>query len=160
MLKIKVRYYYEDMPKLEQFEDSDCIDLRVCDIINLPAFRFNDGGWDIYPGEEIFVDLGVSIELPEGYRANIYPRSSLWKKHGLILTNSVGVIDNSYKGDNDRWMGWLYCIGRPDQRHTFLKKYERILQFEIVPVMPKVYLKEVEHLGNKDRGGFGKTGRI
>ena len=59
MLKIKVKYHYEGMPKLEQLEDSDCIDLRVCNITNLPIFRFHDGGWDIYPGEEIFVDLGI-----------------------------------------------------------------------------------------------------
>ena len=162
MLKIKVKYHDPKMPRLGQIDGGDCIDLRVVDIINLPQIRWQEKeqGWWVYSGDELFISLGVSIEVPDDYRCNIYPRSSLWKKHGLILTNSVGIIDNRYKGDNDMWKCWLYCIGRDNKTPSLLKKYERILQFEVVPRMKSVYIQEVEHLGNKNRGGFGATGKL
>jgi len=156
MLKLKVKYHDPNMPRLKKLDVGDWIDLYVVDVLNLPAFRWDEEkkGWEIFSGDIVKVSLGISVELPLGYEAHIAPRSSLFKKHKLILTNSIGIIDNSYCGNEDIWKGYLYCL----QGHTILKKYERILQFKIVKNMPPIYIEEVDDLRNKNRGGFGSTG--
>ena len=102
------------------------------------------------------------MELPEGFRASLLPRSSTFKKWGIIVTNSVGMIDHSYCGDTDEWKLAVFCLKARDfvngRNCTIIHKGDKIAQFEIVPIMPKVELQEVDHLGNEDRGGFGTTG--
>ena len=93
------------------------------------------------------------IELPEGYEAHVVPRSSTFKKWGIIETNSMGIIDESYKGDNDQWFFPAYAL-----RDTKIEKNDRICQFRIVKKMETVDFETVEVLGNKDRGGHGSTG--
>ena len=92
--------------------------------------------------------------MPEGYEAHIAPRSSAFKRWGIIQANSVGVIDNSYCGDNDIWMMPVYAT-----RFTKIHKNDRICQFRIVEKQPHLEFEVVDHLGNEDRGGFGSTGR-
>ena len=93
------------------------------------------------------------MKLPDGYEAHIVPRSSTFKKWGILQTNHMGVIDNSYSGDNDVW-------GMPvlAMRDTVIHKNDRICQFRIVKKMGKVELIEVDHMEGNDRGGFGSTG--
>ena len=105
-------------------------------------------------GEFKMIPLGVAMELPSGYEALLAPRSSTFKKYGIILANSIGIIDESYKGDNDEWNFLAYAL-----RDTVIPKNERICQFRIIPHQPLILLQEVEHLGNADRGGIGSTGR-
>lgn len=94
------------------------------------------------------------MELPKGFKANVYPRSSLFKNYGLILTNSVGQIDNSYNGDEDEWKGMFIAL-----RDGKVSYNDRLLQFDISPVwIKKDDLVEVEILGNENRGGYGTTG--
>jgi dUTP pyrophosphatase len=93
------------------------------------------------------------MELPEGYEAHILPRSSTFKKFGIILSNSEGIIDNSFRGDNDIW-GFPAIALRP----TTIYRGDRICQFRIVKKQPQVEFEEVESLGNDNRGGFGSTG--
>ncbi len=93
------------------------------------------------------------MELPRGYKANVYPRSSTYKNFGIIMANSVGQIDSSYCGDNDQWHFPAIAL-----RDTVIHKNDRICQFEIQKIQPEVLLVEVEHLGNDDRGGIGSTG--
>ena len=109
----------------------------------------------LWEGCNYRIPLGISIELPEGYEAHIAPRSSTFKNWGIIQTNSVGVIDNSYCGDNDIWMMPVYAT-----RFTKIKKNDRICQFRIVEKQPHLEFETVDHLGNEDRGGFGSTGRM
>lgn len=133
--------YFDPICKLEKIEQGDWIDLRAAQ----DAF--------IRQGETCCIPLGVAMDLPEGYEAHIAPRSSTCAKWGIIQTNSVGIIDNSYCGDNDQWAMPVYAI-----RDAIISKGDRICQFRIVKKQPGITFHEVESLGNPDRGGFGSTG--
>lgn len=104
-------------------------------------------------GEFKIISLGVAMQLPEGYEAHVLPRSSTFKKWGILMVNSMGIIDNSYCGDNDIW-------GFPalSMRDTVIEAGDRIAQFRIVKKMPPVQFQLVDKLGNEDRGGFGSSG--
>lgn len=141
MEKIKVKYHTDILP-LEINDKGDWIDLRAAEDMKLWA------------GHDYYIPLGISVELPEGYEAHIAPRSSAFKRWGIIQANSVGVIDNSYCGDNDIWMMPVYAT-----RFTKIHKNDRICQFRIIRKQPEIMFETVDHLGNEDRGGFGSTGR-
>lgn len=143
MEQIKIKYFDKDMPKLEKIggNKSDWIDLRSAKDIDMKA------------GEFKLISLGVAMHIPDGYEAHIVPRSSTFKNYEIIQTNHIGIIDNSYCGDNDVWMFPAYAL-----RDTHINKYDRICQFRIVKKQPPIMFKEVETLGNKDRGGIGSTG--
>ena len=115
-------------------------------------------------GEKKLIPLGVAMQLPKGYFAEIVPRSSTFSKYGIIMTNSVGIIDESYCGDNDEWRFPAMALYPNDFRNgktcCFIPKNERIAQFRIVKKQPKIEFIRVEELGNEDRGGIGSTGRI
>ncbi|MDR0123065.1 dUTP diphosphatase [Bacillus pumilus] len=140
-MQIKIKYLDETQTRISKIEKGDWIDLRAAE--------------DVVMGKEEFklIPLGVAMELPEGYEAHVVPRGSTFKHFGIIQTNSKGVIDESFKGDNDFWFLPAYTL-----RDTEIKKGERICQFRIIEKMPEVELIEVDHLGNDDRGGHGSTG--
>ena len=113
------------------------------------------GNWcDLYANKDMFI--------PEGYEAHVVPRSSTFKTWGIIQTNHIGIIDNSYCGDNDQWFYPAYCLEPKNfidnQYGTLIRKGDKIAQFRIIEVQPKLEFEKVELLGNKDRGGFGSTG--
>lgn len=141
MKKIKIKYHDANTERLQKISQGDWIDLRAAETVELKR------------GEFKIVPLGVSIELPEGYEAHVVPRSSTYKNFKVIQANSMGVIDSSYCGDDDIWM--FPAIALED---TKIEKGDRICQFRIVKCMPKVNFKEVDHLGELSRGGFGSTG--
>ena len=93
------------------------------------------------------------MELPAGYEAHVVPRSSTFKNFGIIQTNHMGVIDESYCGDNDVWKFPAYAL-----RDTEIHINDRICQFRIMKNQPPVVFAEAEHLEDADRGGFGSTG--
>lgn len=99
------------------------------------------------------IKLGVAMKLPEGYEAHIVPRSSTFKNYGILMANSMGIIDNSYCGDNDEWMFPAFFT-----RKTVIHKGDRICQFRIEKKQPNIKFNVVDKLGNEDRGGFGSTG--
>ena len=131
-----------------------------------------DRNWiDLRASEDVFIEegsfklipLGVAMKLPEGYEAHIVPRSSTFKTWGIIQTNSMGVIDESYCGDNDQWFFPAYCIEGKDVgslgiRGTKIHRGDRICQFRIVKRQKGVTFTLVRHLSNADRGGHGSTG--
>lgn len=132
--------------------------------------KIHKGDWiDLYASEDTFVStntnkptlvpLGVAMKLPPGYEAHVAPRSSTFKTWGIIQTNSFGIIDNSYSGDNDQWMLPVICINPKDIQGTLIKAGDKICQFRIIESMPEVNITEVEHLDDTDRGGFGSTGK-
>ena len=141
MLKIVIKYHDKDIPELQRTELGDWIDLYAAE------------DKDIKQGTYDRISLGVSMMLPEGYEAHVVPRSSTFKNWGILQTNSMGIIDNSYCGDNDIWQMPVYAV-----RDTHISKGDRICQFRIVPKMPTVNFAESDHLSDKDRGGFGSTG--
>ena len=137
---IDIKYHDSGLDKIEAIPNGDMIDLRSAK------------DYDLKSGEFALIDLGVSMKLPEGYYAILLPRSSTFKKYGIIQTNSVGIIDNSYSGDNDIWMMPVLAM-----RDTHISKNDRICQFTIIP-KEKFILHTVDHLSSIDRGGFGSTG--
>lgn len=140
--KIRIRYFTEAIDKLDYIDGkSDWIDLRASEDVSLKA------------GEFKLIPLGVAMELPQGYEAHIVPRSSTFKTWGIIQTNSMGVVDCSYCGDNDMWRMPVYAT-----RDVEIHVNDRICQFRIMKNQPKISFEEVEHLDNEDRGGFGSTG--
>lgn len=141
-MKILIKYHDNDIPKLKRIVQGDLIDLYAAETVELKA------------GDSALISLGVSMKLPEGYKANVYPRSSTFKNYGTLQQNSVGQIDNSYSGTNDIWKYPVYAT-----RDTVINKGDRICQFEIVPIMPTIEIEEVDVLDNDDRGGFGSTGK-
>lgn len=140
MLEIKIKYH-SDIEHIVLNSCGDWIDLRSAEDVDLKAGDFK------------IISLGVSMKLPEGYEAHIVPRSSTFKKWGIIQANHMGVIDNSYSGDGDIW-----CFPAIALRDTHIYKNDRICQFRLFKNQEDVTLKEVEHLEDKDRGGFGSTG--
>ena len=143
MKTITVKYFHEDMEPLCYVDGrSDWIDLRAAEEVTLKA------------GEFALIPLGVAMALPEGYEAHLAPRSSTFKNYGILQTNSVGVVDWSYRGDNDEWRMPVYAT-----RDVTIEKGARICQFRIVENQPKLNFVRVEHLDGPDRGGFGSTGK-
>jgi dUTP pyrophosphatase len=140
-MKIKIKYHDDELIRLEKMDIGDMIDLRASETVEMKK------------GDYALISLGVSMELPKGYEAHVYPRSSTFKNFGVMQVNSVGVIDNSYNGDNDIWR--YPCIA---MRDTVIHKNDRICQFRIVENQEKVEFEEVEFLGNKDRNGIGSSG--
>uniref|UniRef100_UPI0035A08A78 dUTP diphosphatase n=1 Tax=Prevotella heparinolytica TaxID=28113 RepID=UPI0035A08A78 len=96
----------------------------------------------------------IGMELPKGYEAHVVPRSSTFKNFGIIQTNSMGVIDESYCGDHDEWKFPVYAL-----RDTSIRINDRICQFRIMEHQPAFDFVEVNSLSEKDRGGFGSTGK-
>lgn len=130
--------------RLEYIEGdkSNWIDLRAAEDVYLRK------------GEFKLIPLGVAMELPEGYEAHIVPRSSTFKNFGIIQTNHIGVIDESYCGDDDQWYMPVYAI-----RDAELHMNDRICQFRIIKHQPQIIFNEVKNLNGVNRSGFGSTGR-
>lgn len=114
----------------------------------------HDGTFEYSKGDVFKVSLGVAMEIPPGYHAQVVPRSSTRRQYGVMLTNSIGIIDNSYCGDNDIWMAEFYAVQDGEMRVG-----DRVLQFRLVKNGDPIELEYVDNLGNADRGGFGSTGR-
>lgn len=143
MEKIRIKYFTDEIEKLDYIDGkSDWIDLRASEEVELKAGDFK------------LIPLGVAMRIPEGYEGHLAPRSSTFKTWGLIQTNSVGVIDCSYCGDDDMWRMPVYAT-----RDTVVHVNDRVAQFRIIENQPKIVFEEVESLGNESRGGFGSTGK-
>ncbi len=143
MPDIRIKYFSDEIERLRYIDGkSDWIDLRASETVELAA------------GEFALIPLGVAMELPKGYEAHLVPRSSTFKNYGILQTNSCGIVDGSYCGDEDMWRMPVYAT-----RDTVIHVNDRIAQFRIVENQPKITFTEVETLNNESRGGFGSTGR-
>lgn len=143
--QIDLRYHNELYPELipiEKFENGDWIDLRCAEQTFLKA------------GEYKVIPLGVSMKLPSGYTAIMAPRSSTFKKYGVLMSNSIGVIDESYCGDNDIWGFPVYAT-----RDIIIPVNERVCQFTLIK-KTFINFNVVDKLVDEDRGGFGSTGKV
>ena len=141
METIKIKYHTDEIDKIKEIAVGDWIDLRAAETTIL------------HKGDFKLISLGVSMKLPEGYEAHLVPRSSTFKKWGVLQTNSMGVIDNSYSGTNDIWRFPALAM-----RDTIINKNDRICQFRIMKRQPTIEFEEVDTLDSVDRGGFGSTG--
>ena len=111
METLKIRYLSDKIEKLRFIDGkSDWIDLRSAEEVNMKA------------GEARLISLGIAVQLPKGYEAHVVPRSSTFKNFGLIQTNHMGVIDESYCGDHDEWKVPVMAV-----RDTCIHVNDRIL---------------------------------
>ena len=138
-IHIKINSHGGQLP--EKLVQGDWIDLRAAERVEMKA------------GEYRIISLGVSMVLPGGFEAHVAPRSSTFTKWGILMVNGIGIIDNSYSGDNDIW-------GFPAlaMRDTVIEAGDRIAQFRVMAKQPEIRFIPVETLGGKSRGGFGSTG--
>lgn len=141
--RLKIKYHVKELEKLRYIDGkSDWIDLRVAENVSMKQ------------GEYRLISMGISVEIPKGYEMLIVPRSSAYKNFGILQTNAMGVVDESFCGDND-------IIHMPilAMRDTEIHINDRIGQFRLMPHQPEVHFIEVDHLDNEDRGGVGTTGK-
>lgn len=143
-MTLKIKYFRDDITPIKaDVEISDWIDLRIAESITL------------HKGEFKLLPLGIAMELPDGYEAHVVPRSSTFNNYGIIQTNSIGIIDNSYCGDDDQWFMPVLAT-----REITIPKDSRICQFRIFERQPRISFEIVDKLGNDNRGGHGSTGVI
>lgn len=115
-----------------------------------------------------YIPLGVAIKLPEGYEAIMASRSSAPKKMGIMMANGIGVMDQSYCGDDDQWHFPAVTL-----RKTSIAQNTRLCQFRIQLsqkatlwqrikwlFVSGIELEEVQALGNENREGLGSTGIV
>jgi dUTP pyrophosphatase len=140
-MQIKIKYLNKTLTKINKINVGDWYDLRCAQYTELEK------------GKHKLIPLGVCMELPSGFEAHIVPRSSTFKNFGIIQTNHMGVVDESYNGDNDQWFFSAYAL-----RDTVIQFDDRICQFRIMEKQPEIEFIEVELMKNTDRGGFGSTG--
>ena len=139
---IQIKYFAKDIEKINKIDKGDWIDLRAAEEVFIPEGSFR------------LIPLGVGMILPKGFEAHLAPRSGTFKNFGIIQTNHVGVIDESYCGDNDEWKFPAFAL-----RDAHIHKGDRICQFRIMEKQPEIEFVEVDTLKDKDRGGFGSTGK-
>lgn len=140
-MEVRIKYFSDKVDAIKMIDGGDWIDLRAAETVEMHA------------GEFKLIPLGIGMKLPIGYEAHVVPRSSTFKNFGILQTNSCGIIDNSYSGDNDQWMFPALAM-----RDTVINVNDRICQFRIVPKQPDFDIIRVDHLDEKSRGGFGSTG--
>ena len=142
-MDIKIKYFTEEIDKLRYIDGkSDWIDLRAAETVDMKA------------GEFKLIPLGIAMQLPDGYEAHVVPRSSTFKNFGILQTNSMGVIDETYCGPNDQWFMPAYAM-----RDTTINVNDRICQFRIITHQPKINFVPSTLENNDDRGGHGSTGK-
>ena len=122
--------------------------------MDLRAAVAEDAPLTLAPGARTLVPTGFSIGLPEGYEAQVRPRSGLALKHGVTCLNTPGTIDSDYRGE----VGVILI--NHSQESFVVKRGERIAQMIVSPVVQSSWI-EVETLDETARGagGFGSTGR-
>ena len=140
-MKIQIKYFSEDIDKIKKIKNGDWVDLRASEDVKLKT------------GEFRLIPLGIGMILPDGYEAHIVPRSSTFKNFGIIQTNSMGVIDETYSGPNDQWFFPAYAI-----RDTVININDRICQFRVTKHQPKIEFIQDSLDDNTNRGGHGSTG--
>lgn len=139
--EILIKYHSDAARPVEQAHEGEWFDVRAAK------------SYDLKAGNKYMIDLGISVRVPRGYEAILAPRSSSFKKWGFIQTNSIGVIDETYSGDEDIWMLPVFAT-----RDAQIEAGERVAQFRIQRNQGRPRLTEVGYLGKNNRGGFGSTG--
>ena len=140
---INIKYLTDSIDKLTYIDGkSDWIDLRAAETVDMDPMEFK------------LIPLGIAMQLPAGYEAHVIPRSSTFKNFGIIQVNSMGLIDESYCGDNDQWYFPAIAL-----RKTTILANDRICQFRIMKHQQQIEFREVDNLNNESRGGIGSTGK-
>lgn len=165
---VRVEYYNQSMPRFKKIEKGDWVDVRVnkvcaCDNVQgdinyamknrIVQIWDGNGKISYKAGDVVIMRLGFAMQLPKGCEAELRPRSGTFKNYGLLLTNSVGTIDESYCGSKDEWCMMFYAT-----RDGQVEAFDRVGQFRITEKMKKVNFHEADLSKNADRGGYSSTG--
>lgn len=121
----------------------------------LDLYALIDSDVTITKGKSTFIPTGLSVQIPVGYAGFVFPRSGLACKHGLTLSNCVGVIDSDYRGEIK-----ISLVNLGDEDYT-VKRFERVAQLIVIET-PICEIEEDESLSETERGtdGFGSSGRL
>lgn len=166
-MKIKYRRIIHDnnelVDPLKIIKKGEYVDLRCAEFTSMDKPKIIG---DTVHFEKGLIPLGIAMKLPEGYEAIVLPRSSTYKNYGIIMNNSVGLIDNSYSGNNDEWKFPAVALER-----CAINSNIRICQFRIIlsqkaTIWQKlkwlftnsIEFVEVDNLDSVNRGGIGSTG--
>ena len=142
---IKITYLSDEIERLEYIAGkSDWIDLRAAEDVVMKKGDFK------------LINLGVSMCLPDGYELIIAPRSSTYKNFGIIQTNSIGVVDESYGKHSSDDVLMMPALA---MRDTEIHVNDRICQFRIIRHQPQIVFETVDKRSGEARGGFGSTGK-
>lgn len=167
-MDIKIKLY--DGAELPVIRKGNCADIKSMQVGLIKkhligeSLSFNDpcimwyntdssSSIKVEEGDVFIVETGIAMCMPENWFNYAYPRSSNFLKYGIILTNSVGIIDHEYKGNHDTWKGVFYCT-----RKSVIDITKPLLQF--TPVKDTIHdfnFVVVDDLDNDSRGGFGST---
>lgn len=159
--------------KVEIVDKGDWIDLHAAEDVELNApqagtqYEKDGSKFRDVTFSSAKVHLGIAVALPQGYEAQIVPRSSSFKNFNIIQSNSPGIIDFTYRGTYDEWGLPIVALG-----HVSIKKGDRICQFRIQLSQKatiwqkikwlftsKIKFNWVSELDDISRGGFGTTGK-
>lgn len=163
-MKIKVKYH-NTRCKFDFISKGEWIDLRASGMTVFDGPHVSE-----LDGKVIFdyqlIPLGFAMELPKDFEALVNPRSGTFKNYCIMMTNSQGIIDSTYCGNNDQWMFPAIAF-----KSRTINEGERICQFRIQPSQKasiwtkikwlftnKIEFVEVDDLQNANRGGFSSTG--
>lgn len=163
VIDVDIKYHDPELTKVAELDNGDWIDLRCAEKRNS---NYGQRGIYLNMGQFAIISLGVSIKVPEEYEVWLAPRSSTFKNFKVIETNGIGIIDNSYCGDNDILKMPVYAM-----EDTFIPFDARIAQFRLIPRMhymmkdssgmpmySTIKFHEKAKLDGPDRGGLGSTG--
>lgn len=159
-LKINLCHPDAELPTYAT-EGAACFDLRAVDINGYTLAEHDvlqKAGVFAYiatinPGDQMQFRTGLKVEVPKGWVLKLYPRSGLSTNHGIVLANSVGIVDSDYRGE-------VKVVLRNRGKHPFsIRHGERIAQAMLEPAV-RVKMVEVDKLSETARGegGFGSTG--
>jgi dUTPase len=159
---LQIKYIDKTITPMKKIDGGDLVDLRVSRVFDC-KYNYQTKKLEMaekkFPyqynqGDTLFFKLGFAMKMPPNKKANVYPRSGMFKNYGFLLTNSVGQIDNAFQGNTDEW-GAMMCCTRDGE----INYDDRILQFEVVNrTMENIKFEIVENLQGEDRGGYSSTG--
>lgn len=140
-MEVKVKYHADGIEPISSAHTGEWVDLRCAEDVELKKGDFK------------LINLGVSIAVPEGFEAILAPRSSTFKRYGILQTNGIGVVDFLFRGNEDILKMPVYAT-----RDTFIHKNDRICQFRIQRCQPSFDIVEIDNMEDESRGGLGSTG--
>lgn len=138
-----IKYHDPELLPVEQAHPGEWYDLRCAEDVTMTA------------GEYRLLSLGVTVKIPDGYEIIIAPRSSTFASFGVILANSIGVIDSRYGRDESDILRFPALA----MRNTTIRKNDRICQMRFQKGQPDVQLLTVTSIKGRARGGIGSTGK-
>lgn len=151
-LKVKLMRENAQPPECHNGNWYDCYVSQVEVVHEGKVFKYTKGIVKYRKGDTVIIHLGFAADVGKGYEGHILPRSGTFKKYGLILTNGMGIVDDSYNGDNDEWKAWMFAT-----RGGGFKIGDRLIQISLEKSLP-IDIDVISELGNPDRGGYGSTG--